>query len=239
MSEGARLTFDSYGKKFGERPVLHSASLWGTPGKTTALLGRNGTGKSTLIRAGLGLTRSDHGTTRWEGEVMVRPRLHELARRGLFFLPDHGLLSLRLRLRDQIDLFASAQREDPTEVVEDFRLGSLMDLRAGELSGGETRRSELALARLRAPSCLIADEPFLGLGPLDRALVAAELKRHVARGAAVIVTGHEVSDLLRVADQVVWMVAGTTHALGDTAAALEHGQFRREYLGWSATAELA
>jgi ABC-type multidrug transport system ATPase subunit len=287
------LSFDSFGKRFGQKTVLRSASLWGTPGCVAVLLGRNGSGKSTLIRAGpvscpgntmafgrrdrlqrasgalrrggvapprnsgaiprrralprrrfaslgaspyirdrtLGRISADHGTTRWDGEIWRRPCLDELARRGLFFLPDRGLLSRRLALADQIGFFAAAYGGDADAAVEALDLGALMELRAGQLSGGEERRAEMALARLRAPRCLIADEPFAGLAPTDRARIAGELGAHARRGAAVIVTGHEVEDLLAIADEVVWMVAGTTHVLGPPAAARTHDQFRREYLG--------
>jgi len=225
------LTLDSFGKSFGDRTVLHSASLWATPGRITVLLGRNGSGKSTLIKLGLGLVPADHGTTRWAGDVLSPPRLHDLGRRGLFFLPDRGLLSRRLRLGEQLAFYAEAFASDQAAVVEEFRLTNLLDLHTGELSGGETRRSELALVRLRSPLCLVADEPFTELGPIDRTVIADELKGHARRGAAVIATGHEVEDLLGIADEVVWMVAGTTHILGGVRAALEHDQFRREYLG--------
>ena len=76
---------------------------------------------------------------------------------------------------------------------------------------------EMALARLREPLCLLADEPFAGLAPLDRARVAEDLREQTGRGASVIVTGHEVEELLAIADLVIWMVAGTTHVLGSAA----------------------
>jgi ABC-type multidrug transport system ATPase subunit len=227
----ALLSFDSFGKTFGRETVLRSASVWATPGRVTVILGRNGSGKSTLIRAGLGLISADHGTTRWAGEIRVRPRLHDLARQGLFFVPDRGLLSRRLPLGEQIGFYASAYGGDPEAVARALGLYDLLGLRAGQLSGGEERRAEMALVRLRAPRCLIADEPFAGLAPKDRERVAAELTGHAARGVAVIVTGHEVEELLAIADEVVWMVAGTTHVIGAPDAARAHHQFRREYLG--------
>jgi ABC-type multidrug transport system ATPase subunit len=224
-------TLDSVGKSFRGRAVLRTASVWASPGKITVLLGRNGCGKSTLIRAGLGLVRWDHGTARWEDEVLTAPRLYELARRGLFFIPDHGLLSRRLCVRDQMQIYSEVFGGSIDEAAEAEGLGGLLDLMPGQLSGGEERRAELAFARLRKPRCLIADEPFAGLSPLDRARVGRDLSELASAGVAIIVTGHEVEDLLGVADEVVWMVAGSTHVLGSAVAAREHDQFRREYLG--------
>jgi ABC-type multidrug transport system ATPase subunit len=225
------LALDSFGKSFRGRTVLHAASLWGTVGRITVLLGRNGCGKSTLLRAGIGLIGADHGQTRWEGEPLRRPALADLAQRGLMFIPDHGLLSRRLPLRPQLELYAEAFGGSVDEAARAEGIDHLLDQRAGQISGGEERRGELALARLRRPRCLVADEPFAGLSPIDRVRVSTDLRDHAARGAAVMVTGHEVEDLLAIADEVIWMVAGTTHVLGSPDAAREHHQFRREYLG--------
>jgi len=225
------LMLDSFGKSFAGKTVLHAASLFVHPGRITVLLGRNGSGKSTLLRLGVGLLRADHGITRWEGEVRARPSLSVLARRGLFYLPDRGLLSRRLPVGSQLGLYAERFGGSLDGVVAELRLGGLLDLNVSQLSGGEERRVELALARLARPRCLIADEPFVGQSPRDRTVVSEELLAHARRGAAVVGTGHEVEDLFAVADEVVWMVAGTTHVLGSPEAAAQHHQFRREYLG--------
>jgi len=225
------LEFDCFGKAFKGVAVLRSASLWARPGAITVLMGRNGTGKSTLLRLGLGLLRSDRGATRWEGETCRRPRLAALARRGLFFLPDKGLLSRRLPLCEQMGFYAAAFGGRTEDAADALGLLEVLDLNVGQLSGGEERRAEMALVRLRRPRCLIADEPFMGLSPVDRARVASELRAHADRGAAVAVTGHEVEELMALADEVLWIVGGTTHVLGAPAAATRHDQFRREYLG--------
>jgi ABC-type lipopolysaccharide export system ATPase subunit len=115
--------------------------------------------------------------------------------------------------------------------IRQFRLDSLTDRLPDMLSGGEVRRVELALAWLRNPLCLLADEPFMGIAPADAEEISHALRALARRGAAVVVSGHEVPLLLDLADEVVWVVAGTTHGLGSPAQAREHWQFRREYLG--------
>ena len=106
-----------------------------------------------------------------------------------------------------------------------------LDARPPELSGGERRRAELAIARARRPRCLLADEPFAGITPGDAEAVAAALVRLADSGCAVLATGHEVPQLMTIASSVVWMTAGTTHWLGPPGEAARHEQFRREYLG--------
>lgn len=78
------------------------ASVWATEGRITVVFGRNGCGKSTLLKVGAGVLRPDHGVVHFAGRVYLHARLHELASRGLFYLPDRELLSRRLTLGEQI-----------------------------------------------------------------------------------------------------------------------------------------
>jgi ABC-type lipopolysaccharide export system ATPase subunit len=100
-----------------------------------------------------------------------------------------------------------------------------------EMSGGEERRAELALAWARHPACLLADEPLAGITPKDQEIVGSILRTMADHGCAVVLTGHDVRPLMSIADTIVWVVAGTTHGLGSPADARVHEQFRREYLG--------
>jgi ABC-type multidrug transport system ATPase subunit len=223
---------ESISKSFGARTVLKAASIWAYEGRITALFGRNGCGKSTLLKIGVGLERADQGAVHFGGRVYLRPRLSELARNGLFYLPDRDLLSRRLTLRQQIQAaewhFGATRTSG---IVERLELGSLLDRNSRQLSGGERRRAELALAWICAPRCLLADEPFAGIDPADRELIAQVLREFARDGCAVVISGHEVAHLLEIADDVVWMTAGTTHGLGAPEAARQNDQFQREYLG--------
>ena len=226
------LEIDSVGKRFGARQVLKAASVWAERGRITALFGRNGCGKTTLLRIGVGLLRADHGVVHYDGRALMRPRLHALAGRGLFFLPDRALLPLRYPLGA---LFRAIEwrfgRGRSAEAVERLGLGPLLDRRPAQLSGGERRKAEIALAWARQPRCLVADEPFGGIEPGDAAGVVEALRSLARDGCALVLTGHEVEQILELADDVVWMTAGTTHGLGTPAQARVQAQFRREYLG--------
>lgn len=223
---------DSITRSFGSRAVLKSATAWAIPGRISVLFGRNGCGKSTLLKVGTGLLRADQGVVLYDQRAYTRPRLAELARRGLFYLPDRGLLSRRLSIRKQIEAvewrFPSSRR---TRVLERLGIGEVIDACADELSGGERRRAEIALTWIRAPRCLLADEPLAGINPSDAEVVGQALREMAEEGCAILVTGHEVRPLMGIADEVVWMVAGTTHGLGAPVEAEQHEQFRREYLG--------
>jgi ABC-type multidrug transport system ATPase subunit len=227
------LTADCIGKRFGERKVLSAATVHADRGVVTALIGRNGCGKSTLLRIMAGVMAPDHGTVRFRGAVYTRTRLHRLARQGLFLLPaDRCTLTRTLTLRQHLDALRrrfGLPADDAA--LEALKITHLLDRTVGTYSGGEQRRAELALALARAPDCLLADEPFLGITPVDTEVFIAAFRALARRGTAVIVTGHEVPFILSVADTVTWLHSGTTRPLGTPEAASRDWLFRREYLG--------
>jgi len=124
--------------------------------------------------------------------------------------------------------FGGASR---AEVVALLHVENLMDRMPDTLSGGEQRRVEVALALVRNPLCLLADEPYMGVEPKDSDLLGAAFRALASRGCAVVITGHEARTLMDLADSVCWMTSGTTHSLGAPALARKHFQFQREYLG--------
>ena len=218
-------------KRFGRRTILQSAGVWATPGRITAVLGRNGCGKTTLIRVACGTLKPDYGVVIYDGVRFTWARLWRLARRGLFFLPERGLLLKNLTCGAHMKAVAHHRSDSRTsEAVDRLRIVDLLDRKPRSLSGGELRRVELALAFASGPRCLVADEPFYGIAPKDAALVSDVFRDIAESGTAIIVTGHEVQHLLGLADDVIWHTAGTTHALGDLQQAREHHQFGEEYL---------
>jgi ABC-type multidrug transport system ATPase subunit len=223
---------DSFGKTFGRMEVLKGATAWATPGTVSVLFGRNGSGKTTLIKAALGLIRAEYGLVKYDGEAYLRPKLHRLARLGLMYLPDRGLLCRRRTLRWHHRLLSmQMDRGADPEALKTMMVESLLDLTEEKMSGGEKRRADLSLVLARRPRCLVADEPFAGIAPSDREMVSAGIRGLADEGCAVLVTGHDVDDLMELSDDVVWVVGGTTHWLGSPESAKDHFQFKQEYLG--------
>lgn len=228
----AVLRVESVGKAFARRAVLTSAWLRADGGCITALLGRNGIGKSTLLKIAAGWMRPDYGTVHYNGRCRVPARLHRLAGEGLFYLPDRDLLSPGLTVRQHLTSVRRRWGRGSLEAVVDATgIADTLERRPPALSAGERRCAELALALLRRPDCLLADEPYRGLAPGEAGVVSAVLRRLSGDGCGVVVTGHEVSTLFEIADRVVWCTDGTTHDLGTPAAAGADWRFRREYLG--------
>jgi lipopolysaccharide export system ATP-binding protein len=230
-SVAPRLAIEGVWKSFGRRPILRNASVWAYPGDVTVLFGRNGEGKTTLIRCGLGLLRSGAGVTIIDGARARRASLGVLARGGLFFLPDRDLLASQYPIRRQFEALAARFPDTSAAPVGDGLIDpALLERPPADLSGGERRLVELAFAEARRPSVLIADEPLRELTPRNAETVTGRLRAIARAGCAVLVTGHETQALLAIADHVVWMTGGTTHHLGDREAALAHALFRRHYL---------
>lgn len=230
--DGYLLRAEGIGKRFGTTEVLKAAALWAKAGEVTTLLGRNGSGKTTLMRIAAGDLRADQGTIWFSGAASERPSLARAARAGLMYVPQDELVVPGYRVRQHFAalkaVFDSARVD---EAIREVRITDLLDQRVSSLSGGERMRVSLALALARRPKVLLADEPLVGLAPKDQELLA-DLLRGVAReGTAVVTSGHDTRILLEVSDVVIWSVAGTTHHLGSPSHAVEHQQFRREYLG--------
>jgi lipopolysaccharide export system ATP-binding protein len=225
------LAADSVGKRYGDRWVLRSASLRAVKGEVRALVGRNGAGKSTLLRIAAGAVRADTGGVFVNGAAMLRPSPVRLARHGIFHLPDQDLLSSSLSLARQFRVAAAFGRTAESDgVARHLGLESLLDRCPQDLSTGERRRAEVATAVLCRPACLMADEPLRGIAPLDRELLLATFRAMASAGCAVVVTGHEVPEILGAVDQVTWCTDGTTYELGAPVDAVRHDRFVALYL---------
>jgi ABC-type multidrug transport system ATPase subunit len=230
MSEVLRA--DSIAKSFGSLRVLSAATLRAVRGELRVVFGRNGCGKSTLLRIAAGCLAPDSGMVHFGGRVHERARLHRLAAAGLFYLPDHDLLSPAFTVREQLEMlrrqFGGA---DVRECMTRMGVADHLDKRPTQLSGGEYRRAELAAVLVRRPTCLLADEPYRGIDPKDAEGLTRTFAALAADGVAVVITGHEVPSLLSAATHISWCTSGTTYELGPPAAATQHDGFRRDYLG--------
>lgn len=226
------LQADSIGKIYKRERVVTAASLEVRSGEIVGLLGRMGVGKSTLLKICAGVATPDSGWVRFAGVQRLRPRLHELAPKGMYYLAESGNLAGNLTLQNHLDVlrrrYGSGIGE---EAIGLLKLESLLIQPTHSLSGGERRRAEIAVAMARRPTCLLADEPFRGIDPIAAELIGRALQHLARSGCGVVITGHEIRSFLPFLSSVVWMTAGTTYALGPPADAWRDDRFRVEYLG--------
>lgn len=196
------LAADSIDFAVKDRMILRSAYVDAVPGKITALVGRSGSGKTTMFWVLVGLRPPLGGQVRWAGERVERPRLADLARRGLAFGPDRPFLNPRLSTTDHLRMID----EEPS-VAESYEW---FGRPTGTLSGGEQRLSELAVLLACKPKVLVLDEPFRGLAPAVRDSIAGTLRRAATAGVAVLYADHDVEQVKNTADRLYSMESGMT-----------------------------
>jgi ABC-type lipopolysaccharide export system ATPase subunit len=150
----------------------------------------------------------------------------------MFYLAESDNLAWTLTVGGHFDELARRYDRAPSdEILDRLDVRSLLARKPQNLSGGEVKRVEMALAITRRPRCLLADEPFRSADPILCEQLGECFRLVASEGAAVVVTGHEVNQLMPFLDAITWVTSGTTHSLGSRESALRNELFRREYLG--------
>lgn len=155
---------------YGASHALRGVSLGARPGRVTCVLGRNGVGKTSLMRAIMGLQPVRDGAITWEGADITGLSAHERARQGIGFVPQGREIFARLTVRENLETgFAPlprARRTVPDAIFELFPvLRSMLNRRGGDLSGGQQQQLAIARALVTRPRLLILDEPTEGIQP--------------------------------------------------------------------------
>jgi branched-chain amino acid transport system ATP-binding protein len=160
----ALLSLDALRVRYGPLEALHGVSLAVEEGEVVAVVGRNGAGKSSLLRAVAGRIRPSEGRIAWQGSDVTRATIAGRAAAGILLIPDERAVFRSLTVRDNLRLFAG--KVAPTPALETFpQLAALLDRRAVLLSGGEQQMLALARALLAPWRLLLVDELSHGLAP--------------------------------------------------------------------------
>ncbi|MEV0323381.1 ATP-binding cassette domain-containing protein [Streptomyces sp. NPDC050658] len=150
--------------RYGPLEALHGVTLAAHPTGLTVLLGRNGSGRTTALRALAGTAPLSAGSVTWDGRDVTRLTPHERARRGLCFVPDRQATYATLTVRENLGL--STPKGDFTRALDAYpELRPLLARRAGTLSGGEQRMLALSRALLAPARVILVDEPAQGMSP--------------------------------------------------------------------------
>jgi ABC-2 type transport system ATP-binding protein len=200
---------------YGRLEALRDFSLTIAPGQCVALVGANGSGKSTAVRTLAGLVAPTAGYVRVEGfDPHVEPEA-ERARERLALVPDNPLLYGDLTVREHLDLvtvahgLAGSESDERIDALLDrLELGHRRDFRPAELSRGMRQKTQLACALIRPAAVLLLDEPVVGLDPPSQALLHAILSERKAAGCAMLLTTHQLGFAEGLADRGVLLAEG-------------------------------
>jgi branched-chain amino acid transport system ATP-binding protein len=222
---------------YGATEILRGVDLTVGPGEIVAVLGSNGTGKSTLNRTISGVMRASHGSIRFEDSQIERERPAAIVARGLIHVPEGRRIFPNLTVRENLDLGAyrraRARREtNRSRVFSIFpRLAERQGQRAGTLSGGEQQMLAIGRGLMAEPRLLILDEPSLGLSPLLVEELFALIKTINAEGIAVLLVEQNVMQSLEVAQRAYILDNGLFVLQGSAADIRNDPNLKRAYLG--------
>jgi urea transport system ATP-binding protein len=208
---------------YGASHALRRVSLAAEKGKVTCVLGRNGVGKTSLLRAIFGLQAVRSGRILWEGEELTRLPAHERARRGLALVPQGRDIFPRLSVLENLQTgFAAlprALRSIPDEIFALFPvLKTMLGRRGGDLSGGQQQQLAIARALVARPRLLVLDEPTEGIQPSIIKEIEAVLRGLAQRGDMAIVLVEQYFEFARgLADSYAVMERGEVVLAGNGA----------------------
>jgi branched-chain amino acid transport system ATP-binding protein len=230
------LEIDELHAYYGKSHVLHGVSLRVRAGEIVSLLGRNGSGRSTTVKAVMGLVDA-RGAVRWRGEPLLGLRPCDIARRGVGYVPESRevfpslTVHQNLLLGEQRRRRRSAPRWTAEALYAMFpRLAERRHTDAGVLSGGEQQMLTLARTLMGDPALVMVDEPTEGLAPRIVDLVADTLRTLRREGLAVLLVEQKLTIALKVADRCCVMGQGRIVFDGTPAELGASAQVRREWL---------
>jgi branched-chain amino acid transport system ATP-binding protein len=232
---------------YGDSHVLQGVTLDVDKGTVTAVLGRNGVGKTTLCRSIVGLTPARSGSVMFNGEEITRLPPHRIFDRGISLVPQGRRIFSSLTVQENLAIAvrgadtappgsptpdAKAGGWDLQKVFSVFpRLAERRKNRGNELSGGEQQMLAIARALVARPSVLIMDEPTEGLAPMLIAEVAGVIRRLRDEGTSILLAEQNAAFAVKVADYIHVMSKGRVVHSTDPVALWKNEEIKTQFLG--------
>jgi branched-chain amino acid transport system ATP-binding protein len=221
---------------YGKLHILRGVSLEVGNGESVALLGRNGVGKTTTLRAIMSLAKRSAGSVEFNGVDLARVKAYEIPRLGIGYVPQGRGIFPNLSVYENLCIGLSGKPDSETEgyVFTHFpRLKERMRQPGGTLSGGEQQMLAIARCLMMRPKMIILDEPTEGIMPLLVTQIRREIRRIHETGVSILLVEQNVETALRLCPRVVMMEKGAVvHA--DTSARLKSDpEVLHRYLGLS------
>ncbi len=233
------LTAKHLEKRYKDRQVVKNVSLSVESGQVVGLLGPNGAGKTTSFYMIVGLVQPNGGAIYIDDEALTELPMHKRAQLGIGYLPQEKSIFRKLTVGDNIlsilqlrKTLSAAQRQvELSTLLEEFHISHLKDTPAITLSGGETRRVEIARALAMNPKFILLDEPFAGVDPISVVDIKKIILHLKNRGIGVLITDHNVRETLDICQYAYIVNNGTIIAKGSPQEILADKTVRSVYLG--------
>jgi branched-chain amino acid transport system ATP-binding protein len=222
---------------YGASHILHGVDFAIRHGETVALMGRNGMGKTTLLRSLMGLTPPERGRVVIGGVDMTGARPHAVARAGVALVPEGRGIFPSLSVHEHLVMAARAGRRGRADwtlerVLETFpRLAERLDHGGAQLSGGEQQMLTIGRALMTNPELLILDEATEGLAPLISREIWTIIRGIRATGMATVIVDKNRAALTAIADRVVILVKGRVVFSGTSWEVRASPEILEEHLG--------
>ena len=225
-------------KSYRKKAVIRDFSMALDRGEVVALLGPNGSGKTTTFYAVAGLVTPEGGRVTVDGKDVTTLPMYRRAQLGIGYLPQEMSIFRGLSVQDNISAILDIRvkhrhqrRERLEELLTEFSIEHLRRAPALALSGGDRRRVEIARCLAANPNYLLLDEPFAGVDPIsvgDIRQLVADLKK---RGIGVLITDHNVRETLEIVDRAYILHEGKVLMSGTPEEVVQNENVRRVYLG--------
>lgn len=217
---------------------MNGVSISVNKGEIVGLLGPNGAGKTTTFNMVVGVVRPDSGKVDFQDENITSLPMHLRARAGIGYLTQEPSVFRKLTVEQNILAILETcemglvEREVRLKnLLEELDLEGLVNNRADTLSGGEKRRLEITRALVTNPTLLLLDEPFSGIDPIAVYEVQKIIRQLKSRGLGILITDHNVREMLKLVDRAYLINKGEVLYQGDADNLVKDKQAREIYLG--------
>ncbi len=220
---------------YGRAQILNAVDIAVASGETVALLGRNGVGKSTLLKSVIGLVREKKGSILFKGTEILSLPTHRISRMGVGYVPEERRIFTNLSVRENLEV---GRRASPgatgwplDRIFEVFpNLEQLLDRMAGEISGGEQQMLTVARTLLGNPELILLDEPSEGLAPIIVAQMIKMIQRLQQSGLTILLSEQNMHFAGRVSQRAYIIERGCIRFSGTMRDVLDDPALRKTYL---------
>jgi branched-chain amino acid transport system ATP-binding protein len=220
---------------YGRAHILHGVSLEANAGEVVALLGRNGAGKSTTLKAVMGLVPPAAGEVSFDGRRIDRLLPYRIARLGLGYVPEERRIFTELTVMENLEVGRQPPRGGPAWSEDKLfklfpNLGRLRERPGGRMSGGEQQMLTIARTLMGNPRCVLLDEPSEGLAPIIVQEMASSIRALKREGLSVLLCEQNLRFCEAIADRAYIIEKGQIRFGGTMAELANNSTLREQYL---------